>query len=193
MSQPEWKFVAQLGDANPIDHGGKFLFVDETNVYDPELEVLELVKGENEDEFNEDEELVVAGDMEWEVHRFILVPCTYGRVVDGQFKELSEYHPDGILSDNEFHPGHPAWFAKPESEKVNRPQDTTYLSTIADCCGMELFDLIKMFLSDDLNERAMAWIAVADCHGLANLDQYPIQFDDRRELEKRYADCKETV
>jgi len=190
MSQPDWKFEAQLGDVNPIDHGGKFLFSDKTGVYAPELEVLELIEGDTEDEYNDDGELETEGDMKWQVHRFILEPCTYGRVVNGEWEPLTEYHPDGVLSDNKFHPGHAAWFAKPESEKANRPQDSTYLSNVASFVGSDLYELIEMFLSDDLSQRALAWIAVADYHGIENLDQYPITFDDRRELEKRYADCE---
>lgn len=38
-NQPVWKFVANPGDANPIDHGGLFVLVDETGVYPPEMGV----------------------------------------------------------------------------------------------------------------------------------------------------------
>ena len=37
--QPVWKFIANLGDANPIEHGGYFIFEDLTGVYSPEGEV----------------------------------------------------------------------------------------------------------------------------------------------------------
>ena len=36
--QPEWKFVANLGDVNPLDYGGYFVFEDRTGVYPPEAE-----------------------------------------------------------------------------------------------------------------------------------------------------------
>lgn len=88
MSQPVWKLVANLGDVNPLDHGGFFVYVDETGVYPPEAEVLEV----NENGFDDEDD----DKGEWVVHRFILEPCTYI---------------NGILSDNKFHPECPAWFA----------------------------------------------------------------------------------
>ena len=44
-NQPEWQCVGNIGDANPIAGGddGKFVFVDKTGVYDPELEVWECL------------------------------------------------------------------------------------------------------------------------------------------------------
>lgn len=42
MSQPRWKLVANLGDVNPIEHGGFFVYVDTSKqYYEPEIEVLE--------------------------------------------------------------------------------------------------------------------------------------------------------
>ena len=46
MSQTVWKFVTNLGDASPLDYGGLFVYIDETGVYPPEMERVEL---ENED------------------------------------------------------------------------------------------------------------------------------------------------
>lgn len=191
MSQPEWKFFANLGDADPITYGGVFVFTDETGIYSPEVEILESVGGEDEDEFNDDGELVEKGNEEWEVRRFIIEPCTYGRVVDGVFQPLDHYEDDGILSDNKFHPGHAAWFAKPESERKERPQDTTYLKNVASYIGVDVWELIQDFISDDLRRKAMAWVSVGYYHGFDNLDSYPLHFDDRKEVEARYADCKE--
>jgi hypothetical protein len=36
--QPIWKFLANLGDASPIEHGGYFVYRDETGVYPEEAE-----------------------------------------------------------------------------------------------------------------------------------------------------------
>lgn len=41
MTQPKWKFVANLGDVSWADYGGLFVFRDLTGVYDPEMEYLE--------------------------------------------------------------------------------------------------------------------------------------------------------
>ena len=80
--QPEWECIANLGDANPIDHGGKFVLVDKTGQYPPEMEVLEPLEP--------------CGVEIWQVWRFVMDRCTYA---------------DGVLSDNKFHPDKPAWFA----------------------------------------------------------------------------------
>lgn len=82
--QPEWKLVAQLGDAHPLDHGGYFVYEDTTGVYDPEAEW--LIAPEEDD----------SGEP-WVCYRFILEPCTFT---------------NGILSDNQFHPDKPAWFSR---------------------------------------------------------------------------------
>ena len=40
-NQPNWVFVCNLGDASQIEHGGKFVYVDTTGVYRPEVVLLE--------------------------------------------------------------------------------------------------------------------------------------------------------
>ena len=37
-NQPRWQCIANLGDANPYEHGGLFVFVDTTGVYSAEVE-----------------------------------------------------------------------------------------------------------------------------------------------------------
>jgi len=44
MSQPIWTFVTNLGDASPIEHGGIFLYKDETGVYPDEIEIIESIE-----------------------------------------------------------------------------------------------------------------------------------------------------
>jgi hypothetical protein len=154
-NQPKWKLLANLGDVNPIEYGGYFVYVDETGAYPPEAEWLEA-----------DE------DGTWTVYRFILDRCT---------------HVNGILSNNPYHPDHPVWFAKPESERAARPQDNTYLKDAADCCGTDPDELAKLFCSADPLERAEAYRVVGLYHGFANLDQYPLQFTSRKEVSARYA------
>lgn len=81
--QPVWKYLANLGDVNPIDHGGFFVYVDTTKVYGVECELLEPSADDDED-----------GPLT--AYRFIADRCTYV---------------DGILSDNPYHPESAAWFA----------------------------------------------------------------------------------
>lgn len=46
-TQPIWKFLANLGDVNPVKHGGLFVYVDETGVYPPEMERCEPMENGN--------------------------------------------------------------------------------------------------------------------------------------------------
>lgn len=144
MSQPVWKLIGQLGDVNPLDYGGYFIYEDTTGVYDPEGEL--LIAPEDE-------------DGEYKIYRFSLDRCT---------------HINGILSDNEFHPDKSAWWAGSEAEKQARPQDTTYLSTICSTMDVTEEDLIRMFCSENPLERAHAYRLVGECHGFDNLDSYPL-------------------
>lgn len=167
--QPKWKLLANLGDANPLDHGGYFIFTDETGVHEDEAEWLEEPRiVDNSD--NEETDI-------YEVRRFTLDRCSYV---------------DGILSDNKFHRDHHAWFATPESEKVNRPQDTTYLSNLTAFMDSEeqLEDLIRDFCSADSILRAGAYCVVGQYHGWDNLDSDPLIMS-RQEAEERYCteDC----
>ena len=136
MNQPKWKLLANLGDANPIDNGGYFVFEDETGAHPAEAELLEPPAEEG---------------AAWEVHRFMLDRCTYV---------------DGVLSDNPYHKGLPAWFAHPESQKANRPQDSTYLSRVAETMGTPVEKLIEMFCSENPLERAGAYREIGEYHGL---------------------------
>lgn len=48
--QPEWRFFANIGDADPLIHGGIFIFTDATGVYLPEIEVFEPPEEARSDE-----------------------------------------------------------------------------------------------------------------------------------------------
>jgi len=156
MSQPEWEFVSNIGDANPIDYGGCFVFVDKTGVYAPEIEIL-VEPCEGDDEI-------------WRVYRAVMEPCTWI---------------DGVLSDNRFHPDKPAWFAKTEKERESRPQDSTYFKDLAEYLGQSVDELARWFCSGSVLKRAFVWKAVGEYHGLENLDSYPLRLT-REEVEERY-------
>ena len=155
--QPNWKLVANLGNVHPIDHGGAFVYEDATGVYVPELEVLQC--GNEHYPY-------------WQVYRFDIPRCTLA---------------NGVLSDNKFHPGVWVWFAKPESERKYRPQDTTYLKNVADFRGTTEQEMVKSLTSENAIERASAYIAIAEYHGYENFDSYPLVFFKRTEVEERYA------
>lgn len=83
--QPRWQLIDNLGDANPIDHGGLFVYRDTTGVYMEEAELLQPIDSER-------------GEPEtWYAWRFLLDRCTFV---------------NGVLSDNKYHPECSAWFAK---------------------------------------------------------------------------------
>lgn len=46
--QPDWEFIANLGDASPLDYGGYFIYRDRTGVYQEEAEL--IVPNEEEGE-----------------------------------------------------------------------------------------------------------------------------------------------
>lgn len=153
--QPKWKFIANLGDKHPLDYGGYFVYKDTTGVYEPEAVLLQEPESEGG---------------KYTAYRFILETCTYI---------------NGVLSDNKYHPNKAAWFAKPQGERKGRPQDSTYLSSVADYVEMSTHELINLFISADPLKRALAWLAVGEYHGFDNLDQYPEKYL-RAEVKKRY-------
>ena len=88
MAQPKWRYVVNLGDVNFVDHGGNFLYVDQTDVYDPELEILESPDSDDAPEG-------------WSVYRVPLEECH-------EFTDNKGVH----LGDNKFHPHMTAWFGE---------------------------------------------------------------------------------
>ena len=141
-----WRLVANLGDVNPIDHGGFFVFVNTDPDYDPEVEVLEVDGEDWEDE------------RKWTVYRFSIERCTYI---------------DGVLSDNSFHPDHPAWFADD-------------IESIAKSSGETAEELIGRLCSEDPVERALGYREIYGYWGGGNFDQDPLEFDKRGEVGRRY-------
>lgn len=92
-NQPAWKLVANLGDANPIEHGGLFVFEDTTGAYPPEIELIEQPSEEFED-YSTDSGWKPSA--RWTVRRAVCEPCTYVC---------------GVLSDSPSYPKIEAWFA----------------------------------------------------------------------------------
>lgn len=160
MSQPDWECIAQLGDASPTEYGGYWIFRDKTGVYAPEGEYLFCPDDDESDEF--------------EAYRFSLDKCTFI---------------NGILSDNRFHPECCAWWATTPEKMKARPQDGRGLEDIGNCMGFTVDELVAMFTSDNITERAQAYRMVGEYHGFENLDSYQLQLT-RAEVEERYSDPK---
>lgn len=151
--QPEWKLIDNLGDwGDPVGSGGFFVYVDTTGVYDPEAEVFEPYFEDGED-FGH-------------AYRFSLERCTYI---------------NGILSDNQFHPEHPAWWDYNSREGEDKLRD------IAQAVDMEKDELTAMFCSEDPRKRAWAYREVGVYFGYDNLDSYPLKLTEE-EANERYAE-----
>lgn len=168
-NQPKWKLIANLGDVNPIEYGGYFVYVDETDVYPPEAELL----CEPSDECGRchgvcgnDYDLCIYSCEchQYTVYRFILERCTLI---------------DGILSDNRFHPEHMAWFGYRDKD---RPQDSD-LNDVASFAAMP--DIAELLCSANPIDRACAYRAIGEYHGFENLDSYPLTLT-RAEAEACY-------
>lgn len=71
--QPDWKFIANIGDANPVEEGGVFIYADATCVYSPEAEIL-----------------TPKWYGRWTRHRVVLDKCTF---IDGVLSD-NPFHPD---------------------------------------------------------------------------------------------------
>lgn len=156
----EPKLIANLGDASPLEYGGYFVYSDGDRPF------VEMVEPPCDDiDFDSEK-------ARWTVYSFDIDKCTFI---------------DGVLSDNKFHPDHAAWFAKLESEKATRPQDTTYLSNVVSQFEgqftLEEFSL--MFCSDDIAKRAWAYREIGQYHGFENLDSDPLTLT-KSEVNARY-------
>lgn len=126
--QPDWKYIVNLGDAQPFVYGGAFLFEDTTGIYEPEIEIYEPETQT--------------------VYRFSVDKMDWS-------KETS-------------------WF----KDK---------LKEVANCVDRTEENLSMSFESDDLIERAMAYLDVAFYFGYHNFDDYPLYGIDDYEFSMRYS------
>ena len=108
--------------------------------------------------YSPEAEVIVPLDNTWLVYRYILDRCTYV---------------NGVLSDNKYHPEHPAWFADD-------------LASICETHGADLDDTIQQLCSNDPVERAFAYQMIGEYHGWENFDGYPMTFISLIDIEARY-------
>lgn len=162
MSQPKWKYVASFGDVNPLDHEGALLFVDETGVYPPELEVITI---DNNGEVYEE-------NLKYTIYRVQCEQCFYDK---------------GVLSDNKFHKDHPAWWASkdPDHKKRHGYDQWSQFCEIPKGINQDVDEYAREFTSDDAEVRGAAYYWLGEHFGWDNFDQYPLKMN-REEAEKRY-------
>ena len=143
-NQPIWRFVANLGDASPLDYGGYFLYEDTTGVYGFEAEKVEEPYDEVDPESNK---------ARWTIHRVCLDRC---KMVDGNLVSFN-YKPEWPYPVAAY----VEWFAKD-------------LASVANCMGTTEQELIDALCSKDGKALAWAYQCIADYHGWNNLDDYPL-------------------
>ena len=156
--QPKWKFVENYGDATPLEHGGTFLFIDETGVYPPELEHVE--PDEN--------------GWTYTVHRLVMEHCTFKNGVLSDNK----YHPDYPVW----------FAAKDKIHRARHGYDQwSHFCDVAKQNRLSAERLAEMFCDEDVKKRAAAWVMIVEggYTGWDQFDHYPESFT-RDELVERY-------
>ena len=184
-AQPSWTFVANLGDASPLEYGGYFVYHDATGVYGYEAEKVEEPCGDDD----EDVECSVCHGEEIADGEAECVACrgcgevpnpglrwTVYRVCLDRLKLV-----DGLLVPESYEASYP----HPIASYVEWFADG--LAGVADTMGTTADELTEALCSDDGKDRAWAYRCVYDYHGWANGDEYPLSLT-RAEVEARYTD-----
>ena len=156
--QPNWQLIVNLGDVQPIDHDGYFVYRDTTSGYTEEAEKLFA---------NYD----IDGQDTWTVYRIILDRLKEARDSAGQVYlvplRFDETRPHPVSHYDE-------WFHRD-------------LAKVADFAGTTTQEMRDMLCSDDAIKRAIAYENIYAYHGWENGDSYPLIFNTREEVEARYA------
>lgn len=151
-NQPSYWCIANFGDVNPYEHGGKFLLVDRRGIYPPTVVTINAELPDDDDD---------CGDRI--VHRIELDELT---VIKGADQAPTLGNNWIGLSDNKFHPNLIAWYGRRES-----------LKKVADSVGCEIGRFMNMLIANDPIEKMTAFMAIVDYHGPVNFDSYPETVD----------------
>lgn len=153
MIDRNWKCVAQLGDVNPIDHGGLWVMIDKTGQNDPMIELLDVHDLDN-----------------GTVLRHYALTCI----------DRCAFI-DGVLSDNPYHPALHAWFAK-DIDKVascmgSEVQDLVNLLCSADPIdrAMGYRDLIGYYGIENFGGYGMQEMTRGECRKKFSLARYKVK------------------
>jgi len=123
--QPSYWCIENIGDVDPMEHGGAFVLVDRTGVYSPVLLILEG-----------------NCDNGHSLHDIELTPLI--RIKDNDGRQHS-------LSDNKFHPDLPVWFADKKSLQdlasfSGRSYDGLLNSFLSSCPVERAFPYMSAFM-----------------------------------------------
>lgn len=129
------------------------IHVDQTGVYRPEMTIVEDL-GESASEL----------EGKFLIYRFPMDKCSYDDIND-------------ILSDNEFHPEIPAWFAS----APDRWNPNGKLYDVAHTSGLETWELIRLLTSDDVKALARGYDALVSYFGPDEFDHYGGEYKTEKE------------
>ena len=159
MAQPIWKYLDNIGDENPIENGGFFIFEDTTGVYAPEAEVWDEIDGLAY-RFSLDQLVYVHVETEGEKHDKLMTKRIWDMVNNG------ERLPYPALTYDE-------WF----TDTVLQLDDQQTLGDTS---------IVSLLTSKSSIERAIGYREIGLYWGYENLDGYPLHLTDE-EAEERYA------
>jgi len=155
--QPKWTFVENLGNKSPLDHGGLFLYRDETGVYPEEIERLKPLGWDT------------VGDESFEVRSFLVERLLEAKnmLVPLMAPKWAEDHGVPVETWVE-------WFSEPKK-----------MFDVELSSGYTAYEIREAFVSTDASTRARAYIAVADYYGWEYFDAAP-QVLTREQVLARY-------
>lgn len=166
-TQPVWKFLANLGDANPLEYGGYFVFEDSTGVYEAEAEWYDPEDGQcyrfSLDQFVNTEYGLISSHI-WDTHL---------RMMAG---DKLPYHKT---------------LPYPITDYANREWFIKYLpdmqSAFAEDSGINLVDKL---CSNNPLDRAFVYREVGEYWGFDNLDNYPLDVTPKEARQRYSNNCK---
>lgn len=142
MSQPKWKLLWST------DYSA--LFVDETDVYAPELQIAQEYETES-------------GKTKFQIFRFSVdkqKEVRKGNTIYIVPEHYKETHPHPIHQYEE-------WFIKD-------------LKGVASSVGSSVEELLEQLTSDNPSTRSGAYEAIGGYHGFMNFDQYPETWTEKK-------------
>lgn len=156
MSQPKWELVCNLGDVNPVEHGGYFIYKDTTGVY-----------GFEADKLDAPEDCDVPGAT-WQSFRVLLERQKLVR--DGNHVYLVPF----AYKESWTHPvsQYPEWYVES-------------LDKVADSMGTSRIEIETALCSEDPAQLAWAYQCIGDYHGWANLD-HDYRMMTKKEVKKHF-------
>jgi hypothetical protein len=156
-----WKVLGTLGDVDPVEYDGSQILVNSKTLETPVLELLR--RWCSEDERGEPQQ-------EWRLfsvllEKFVLIEGKY-LVLDSVAKAFFRIPPDLPYPIETYD----EWFHS-SSDGFE-----SHLVLAAKSSGMEPTELVRMFCSENVMERAIAYETLIAYVGEENFDSYPDQF-----------------